>query len=1242
MADQDLEKTIQIATTMELSERSTKQLRGEETVAAVGAATRKVPFVKDKSFKRKKFERGKFTKNGANSEREDRREPRRESRRDSHLVVCYRCGKDHYASACKMDRSIKCLKCGKAGHIKKVCKAKSFPTNTVDYRETTSEILSIQEHTQFREKIYVTLNVNDKQVRFEIDSGAAVTLMSESDARRLFAGARIQKTDLHLISFCKAQIRVLGYITVKVRSGETLRKLNIYITTQDREPLLGREWILQMKEHDKVQNFTNILQSIHSLQVMEKAELQKLFREFREITNPTVSKISKIQARLNLKDNVQPVFCKPRGVPFRLRAQVEEELEKLVNTGILEKVDCADWATPVVPVLKKNGAIRLCGDYSVTLNPRLKIDKHPLPTPDELLTQMAGGTVFSKIDLLQAYLQLEIRPEDRELLTINTHKGLYKPTRLMYGVASAPAIWQRTIENILKDIPGVVVFLDDIRIAGVDSRDHLQKLRQVFTRLQKYNIRINVDKSEFFTDQIQYCGYIINKSGIHKAPDKIEAINNMRRPTNITELRSFLGMIHYYDRFIPNLSSILKPLNTLLQKEVKYEWSPDCEKSFQAAKKAFTSPRCLVHFDPKLPVTLATDASPYGVGAVLSHIFPDGSEKAIQYASRTLSKAQQAYAQIDKEAFAIIFGIKKFYQYLQGSKFTLITDHRPLTQIFSPAKSLPVFTAARMQHYALFLQSFNYDIQYRKSELHANADCLSRLPIPATDTYECDTIDEFHKATFNTLPVTAEQVAQATLEDKELSKLLKCIRTGRGDLKNNRFHSVPLTEFTLFNNVIFRDHKVVIPVKLQKKILQELHSGHFGVVRTKHLARGYVWWNKIDNDIENLVRNCSECNAYKNNPTQITHHIWEPANVPFQRVHIDFAGPFLGHYFFVLVDAYTKWPEIHVGNNINSQVTIEICRKIFAIYGLTQYLVSDNGRAFVSKEFTDFLKVNGITQRLTAPYHPATNGQAERYVQILKNSLKRMKADRTNIQPALQQLLIQYRNTPHAKTGISPAELLFSRKLRTRLDLLRPTVTKERSYTPSIIFKEGKRVSCRNYIGNVKWVFGKVLKQLGDLHYNILLDDGRIWKRHVNQLRPIGDNTPVRSEDYIQFEDDIPPTDMAGNTIRNTGNNCPENASSELTDSETIVNTPGNGTGKENTHANTSVRFRSEVNTPSPSSHSQSHSHTQPETTLENSDYSTPRNSFLTSTPQHSPEPITETSRRSPETTERYRAKTAR
>lgn len=405
---------------------------------------------------------------------------------------------------------------------------------------------------------------------------------------------------------------------------------------------------------------------------------------------------------------------------------------------------------------------------------------HPLPTPDELFTQMAGGKVFSKIDLLQAYLQLEVRPQDRDLLTLNTHKGLYRPTRLMYGIASAPAIWQRTIENILKDIPGVVIFLDDIRVLGTNTQDYLKKLRLVFERLHRYNIRINFQKSEFLTDRIHYCGYVISKDGLTKASDKVEAISKMRKPSSITELRSFLGMIYYYERFIPNLSTVLRALNKLLQKDTKFFWSTECEKSFQAAKNAFTSPKCLVHFDPRLPLTLATDASSYGVGAVLSHVYPDGSERAIQYASQTLTKTQQSYAQIDKEAYVIIYGIKKFQQYLQGAKFTLITDHRPLTQIFSPTKGFPFYTAARMQHYALCLQSFNYDIRYRKSELHANADCLSRLPIPRdSNTDTCDSVDTFQNSTFETLPVTAIEVAKFTSQDKELSKLFKFLQYGK-------------------------------------------------------------------------------------------------------------------------------------------------------------------------------------------------------------------------------------------------------------------------------------------------------------------------------------------------------------------------------------------------------------------------------------------------------------------------------
>ncbi|XP_011859117.1 PREDICTED: uncharacterized protein K02A2.6-like [Vollenhovia emeryi] len=988
MTDLSLDTAVQTAATIELSERGTKDLQGEVGVAQVQTTQKRGG---SDGSGRAKAKSKKNVKSRVNN---------------SSNITCYRCGKNHLASRCTLDRSVKCFSCGKTGHLRKVCRSDKQSSNGVD-------VLAV-EHVQYRDKLLTSLIVNEKRVRFEIDSGAAVSSISQSLAKRLFPREKLHKTVLHLISYCKKPIDLLGYLVVRVRCRGKTRELNLYVTTGDREPLLGREWILQLKDHGDMHQLLGRLQSIH---VIEDPSLQSFFREFPGITNPIISKISNIQARLTLKDNAKPVFVKARQIPFRLRALVEQELDRLESEGILEKVDSSEWATPIVPVLKKNGQVRLCGDFSVTINPRLLVDEHPLPTADELFASMAGGTIFSKIDLLQAYLQLEVRPEDQTFLTLSTHKGLYRATRLMYGVASAPAIWQRTIENILKDIPGVVVFLDDIRVAGTDRQDHLNKLRLVFGRLQKFNIRVNMEKSEFFMSQIQYCGYVIDKDGLHKSPEKMEAIHNMKRPTNVTEVRSFLGMINYYGRFISNLSSILHPLNKLLRKDTEFQWTSQCEKSFRDAKKAFISPKCLVHFDPRLPVTLATDASSYGVGAVLSHIYPDGSERAIQYASQTLSSTQRNYSQIDKEAYAIIYGVKKFHQYLQGSKFTLITDHRPLTQIFSPTKSLPIYTALRMQHYSLFLQGFNYDIKYRKSELHSNADCLSRLPIPRNADVQ-DPVDVFQLSTFDTLPITAREVATATATDKELSKLLQILKSGKNTEKEKTFYTVNLHEFTLQNNVIFRGHRVVIPRILQKKILQELHTGHFGVVRMKHLARGYIWWYQIDRDIENLVANCNDCNAFRNDPPKNNSHIWEPCAVAFERVHADFAGPFLGHYFFILVDAFSKWPEIHIVKDMMSRTTIDLCRQIFATHGLPKYFVSDNGRTFTSKEFRNFLQVNEITQKLTAPYHPATNGQAERYVQILKNSLKRMRCNSANVHNCLPRILLQYRTTPHATTGV--------------------------------------------------------------------------------------------------------------------------------------------------------------------------------------------------------------------------------
>ena len=267
--------------------------------------------------------------------------------------------------------------------------------------------------------------------------------------------------------------------------------------------------------------------------------------------------------------------------------------------------------------------------------------------------------------------------------------------------------------------------LDDIVVTGKSLDDHCTNLNKVLERLAEYGLTLNRKKCAFFKDSIQFCGHRLDREGIHKTQDKIEAVTRAPSPQNVSQLRSFLGLINYCNRFLPNLSTQLAPLYHLLKKGQKWCWSRHCQQSFEAVKELVSSDQMLVFYNPKLPITLSCDASPYGLGAVLSHVLEDGQERPVAFASRSLSRAEENYSQIDKEALALVWGIKHFHQYLWGVKFTLETDHKPLVSIFSPSKSISATAAARLQRYATFLTGYTYDIKYRKTEQHGNADAFS-------------------------------------------------------------------------------------------------------------------------------------------------------------------------------------------------------------------------------------------------------------------------------------------------------------------------------------------------------------------------------------------------------------------------------------------------------------------------------------------------------------------------------------
>ena len=366
------------------------------------------------------------------------------------------------------------------------------------------------------------------------------------------------------------------------------------------------------------------------------------------------------EAHITMKDGARPVFIKSRKVPYALKEAVEADLEKLERNGVIKKTERTKWASPVVVVPKADKSIRLCGDYKVTINQSVQDEQYPLPTTQDLYTMLTGSKVFSKLDLSHAYAQLNVDKESQEYLTINTHKGLYSYTKLPYGVKSAPKIFQSKMDQILQGIEKCVCKQDDILIGGNDWRENLTILGEVLEILCRHNVHLKQSKCEFLKPEVVYLGLKINEKGLHPVEEKVDAVRKAPVPSNVSELRYFLGMVQYYHSFLPNLATTLAPLHKLLKKDVQWKWTSECQKAYDVCKQSLTSDTLLVHYDLNRKLRLACDASSYGLGAVLSHVMDDGQERPIAYASRTLSQTEKNYAQIEREALSIVFGVKNF------------------------------------------------------------------------------------------------------------------------------------------------------------------------------------------------------------------------------------------------------------------------------------------------------------------------------------------------------------------------------------------------------------------------------------------------------------------------------------------------------------------------------------------------------------------------------------------------------
>jgi len=1052
---------------------------------------------------------------------------------------CKHCGsKSHRNDNCGF-KNAKCNVCARVGHISRVCfknrcnfvdfesSSENNHVNLSREKERYDDIFYYENREKGTNSNYVVdvygmsgvmkanpfkINVciDGKPIKIVIDSGAGLSALSKNTFLTYFSSLRLRRDETILRSYDGGSFRPDGYVTLDVLYQGVTKPIKFYVVPGATADILGRDWI---------ETFDVRIELMNEITISD--EVTNLFNAYPEVFTEKLGNYTHSIIKIKLKENAQPVFLKHRSVPFAYKNQVFKELDKLEKDGVIEPIDNSEWATPLVPVVKSDGSLRLCADYKVTVNKFLTDVKYPLPKVLEIFASLNKGEKFSKIDLRMAYMQFKVDSESSKILTWNTERGLYRVNKMPFGLTCCTSIFQREMEILFKNMNFVAVFVDDIVVSGEDTKQHLENLRKVLDKLKQAGLTVKKDKCVFFQDQIDYLGFTLTKEGLKKTKDKVKAIVGAPSPKNLTEVRSFIGAVMYYNRFIPNAAEILTPIYQLLKANQRFVWSANCQKAFTKIKGIIASDSCIVHFDPNLPIIVTADASDNGIAGTLSHII-DGVERTVTCVSRTLQPCEQKMSTVMKEALAIYYTINKLYFYLCNTKFTLRSDHKPLVTIFGEHKGIPQMSANKLTRWAVFLSAFDYRFEHIKGTDNVIADYMSRAPIPTEVISEETAAGSSYiylTEADSRWPIDNEAVRQATKSDPELSKVVRYVLEDRWPDKVSEklkpfYHR--RSELYIDRDILMWGHRICIPSVLKKEILNLLHASHPGIVRCKSLARSIVFWPGIDSDIERLTRACIPCLKTQKDPPKITENKWPETSEVMERIHIDFCH-LENNEFLIITDSYSKWLEIFHMEKTTAPKTMEKLREVFARFGLPKIVVSDNGPPFPSKLMEEFFQKNGIEHVLTPPYHPMSNGAAENAVGHFKTKLKASLADPRNNQVSLNTLvsrfLLNHRNTPHTVTGASPAQIMFNRSLRTRLTLLkdRPMQRKPFDLENNLKnrnkyreFRPGDAIIVRDYtVPNTKqWREAKIDKRIGKTTYLCLVGMGKRWKRHLNQIRP--------------------------------------------------------------------------------------------------------------------------------------------
>lgn len=954
------------------------------------------------------------------------------------LESCGRCGSTKHLSRdnrCPA-RGKACLKCGILGHFRNQCRTKQkrklergrtnnyekkrkIPTNSI---EETSNITNTGKKIDYIFNIdddaKVACSIGGTNVDMLIDSGCKHNLLTE-DTWIAMKKDNVQvknqnsKPDKTFVAYgSPTPLQLLGSFDADINLGKKTETSTFYVIKDGTRNLLGRVTATSL-------GVLQINLDVNRIDIEE-------FPKFKDVL-----------VVIPIDNSIKPVSQPYRRIPIPLEEKVEKKLNELIKRDIIEEVKGpSNWVSPIVPVLKDNGEVRLCVDMR-RANTAIQRENHPLPTMDQLLPKVRKAKIFSKLDIQDAFHHIELHPESRHITTFITRRGLFRYKRMMFGITCAPEIFQKTLERVLLGCEGVINFIDDILIYGENLQEHDKRLRKVMCALKEHNVVLRKDKCVLRITKVHFLGHELTEHGVKPLEKYVSAIKEFRPPVTIAELQSFMGLVNYVGKWIAHLATLTEPLKELLRKKfgrnanIQENWGESQQKSFNDLKSALTVIPNLGYYNPQDKTVVIADASPVGLGGVLVQINKDGP-RIIAFGNKTLSECERRYCQTEKEALALVWAVEHFNMFLYGKTFELVTDHKPLEVIFGP-KSKP---CARIERWVLRLQSYDFKVKYRPGKTNV-ADPLSRLCKLATNPtaiYEDYTINVIELT--RPVAISLQEITEHSKQDLEIQKVKEGIYNNNWD-ETVKIYKIFQNELCFYGDILLRGTKIVIPIKLRKRVLQAAHEGHPGIVAMKNRLRTKVWWPKCDKDAENVCKCCKGCILVSapSAPNPLKRR--ELPIEPWVDTAIDLMGPLpSGDYILVIVDYYSRYKEIKICRTITSAEIILHLKDIFCRLGNPVSITADNGKQFTSEEFKNFCLDRNIKIFNTIPYWPQQNGEVERQNRYILKRLKISQSEKRDWKEALREYMVMYNSTPHNVIGKTPAESFFRRQFRDKLPMI--------------------------------------------------------------------------------------------------------------------------------------------------------------------------------------------------------------